>query len=254
MVLVTGAAGHLGRAIVWGLAEDGALPILNGRRVEPLREVAEALSDAGYDSVIAPGDVADCSSMEATLERMNLEAANRGRRFDGLVNNAFSGTSSDHAPDAVTLFADAARVNLGAVAHLTRCFSSLAGDYPRSVVNIASMYGLVSPDPSLYPEDVPVNPMHYGATKAGLLQLTRYLAVDLAAQRCRVNAVAPGAFPAPAVRESRPEFAARLAARAPLKRLGETREVYPPVRFLLRPDASFITGSTVTVDGGWTAI
>lgn len=254
VVLVTGAAGYLGRAIVEGLCRDGAIPALNGRSLVALQDVAASLSSSGYDSILAPGDVGDTALMARVLTDVAAAAQARGRRFDGLVNNAFAGTSADKAANFADLFAAAARVNLGATAQLTLDFCDLPCDGPRSVVNVASIYGVVSPDPALYPEGVPINPLHYGATKAGVLQLTRTLAVHLAPRSVRVNAVIPGPFPKPEVQRSEPEFARNLAQRLPMKRLGEPHEVYPPIRFLLRRDASFVTGASITVDGGWTAI
>lgn len=251
-VLVTGAAGHLGTAIAYGLARDGALPILNGRCHETLKALQARLAGDGFDALIAQGDVSDTAAMDAALAVCQIEVAQRGRQLTGLVNNALAGSSSDAATNLADLFADAARVNLGAAAHLTQAFAAF--DHPTSVVNIASMYGLVSPDPALYPDDVAINPIHYGASKAGLIQLTRYLAVTLSNKECRVNCVTPGPFPTDVVQAQHKDFAKRLAHRVPLGRLGAAHEVYPPIRFLLRPDASFVTGAIVPVDGGWTAI
>jgi NAD(P)-dependent dehydrogenase (short-subunit alcohol dehydrogenase family) len=111
------------------------------------------------------------------------------------------------------------------------------------------MYGAVSPDARLYDAPEGQSPFHYGPAKAGLVQLSRHLAAELGPLKIRVNALVPGPFP------NNPEsgFGQRLASRTMLGRLGAPSEIAGPLLFLASPAASFITGSALTVDGGWTA-
>lgn len=253
-VLLTGATGHLGRAMAVGLARDGALPVLNGRKEAKLQALAQELKAQGHACQIICGDVSDEALMSERLPDLAGTLKQDGWQLRGLVNNAFAGSASDAQSDTQSLYAEAARINLGAVAHLITTFAALPSSAPKSIVNIASIYGLVSPDLQLYPEGVAVNPPFYGATKAGLIQLTRYYAVALAGHGVRVNAVTPGAFPSAAMQADNPQFIENLSNRTPMKRIGQPDELYPAIRFLLGNDATFVTGSNVTVDGGWTAI
>ncbi len=117
------------------------------------------------------------------------------------------------------------------------------------------MYGRISPEPAIYHDPMPPNPIDYGVVKAGLEQMIRYLAVHYAPRNIRVNGVAPGAFPhAVSQGFNEPgyqEFVARLAKKAPMNRIGRQEELAGPVVFLASDDASFVTGQTLPVDGGW---
>src|SRR5262249_30359417 len=114
-------------------------------------------------------------------------------------------------------------------------------------------YGTVSPDLRVYTASTPPNPPFYGAAKAGLIQLSRYLACQYASRRIRVNAVSPGPFPAPSVGQKDPDFLGRLEQKTPFGRIARPEELVGPVVFLASDAASYVTGVDLAVDGGWTA-
>lgn len=122
-----------------------------------------------------------------------------------------------------------------------------------SFVNFASMYGLVSPDPSSYGQGLTPNPIDYGASKAAIIQMSRYMAVHYGASGLRFNCVVPGPFPNPAVVSSHPDFVNGLAKKTPLNRVASNHEIVGPTMFLLADGSSYVTGQCLVVDGGWTA-
>jgi gluconate 5-dehydrogenase len=116
------------------------------------------------------------------------------------------------------------------------------------------MYGMVAPDFTVY-EDFPnfLNPPHYGAAKAGVIQMTKYFASYLAQYGILVNAVSPGAFPSKGVQEHT-GFIAALNKKNPLKRIGQPDELKGVFVFLASNASTYVTGQNIAVDGGWTTI
>lgn len=250
VAFVSGAAGHLGRPMSRALAEAGAHVILNGRQGPRLKEFAAELQRDGLACEYAAFDMCD---FEAVRRFFSSRA-----RLDVLVNNAFSMTAKTFSKlepgdfeqtfsSSVTAAFEAARAALPAL----RQAVAVTGD--ARIVNIASMYGVVSPDKRIYAKPEQASPFHYGPAKAALLQLTRHLAAELAPEKIRVNALVPGPFPKPSVTTDDPAFAERLAAKTMLGRLGQAQELAGPLLFLASRASSFVTGASLAVDGGWTA-
>jgi NAD(P)-dependent dehydrogenase (short-subunit alcohol dehydrogenase family) len=255
-ILLTGATGHLGSAMLKAIISAGANVIAVGRNKQSLESVIDSLPKESRQRCHML--IADISTTAGT-ESMCIQILKRFKALHGIVNNAYSGRVGAWHTIMAEDFAQASQMNIVApfmivkelLPILTKNASEFAGG--ASIVNIASMYGSVSPDPSIYGQSGQNNPVHYGASKSGMIQMTKYLACHVAEQKIRFNCISPGPFPNLKHGNLPVKFQARLSKKVPMARVGSPEEVAWPVVFLLSDASSFVNGANLPVDGGWTS-
>lgn len=250
--LVTGATGHLGQAMALVFAEAGARVLVNSRSMKRCDMLVSKLTSLGLNAESAVFDVTLASEVEAFANRM------QGKPLHVLVNNAYVGGGGSIEESNNESYTRSFEVTLVAAQRLVKLLlPSLrmavknSGDV--SVINMGSMYGMVSPDQRIYESPLAINPPFYGAAKAALLQWTRYAACEFGKEGIRFNSVTPGPFPSKDVEATNPAFIERLAVKVPLGRIGSADEIKGPMLFLASQAASFVNGSNLVVDGGWTS-
>lgn len=251
--LVTGAAGGLGRVIADTLAELGADLYLVDRQGSELEALGREIETRW--GVQACSLYCDLESGEQRRELVEKVAA-KDRGLSMLVNNAaFVGTSElsgwgvPFEQQSLDTWRRALEVNLTAVFDLCQGFTpTLRASTGGAIVNIASIYGEHGPDWRLYEGTTMGNPAAYGASKGGLIQLTRWLATTLAPE-VRVNSISPGGIS----RGQNEDFVARYAARTPLGRMATEDDFRGAIAYLASDLSNYVTGLNLPVDGGWGA-
>lgn len=251
VILITGAAGQLGQATTNAAIESGAKLVCLDLCIEALNEASEK-NKWGDNVILAHADIVNENSIQ--------EAINHGLEkfgvIDALINNAGVSVFEPWQERTEEDFDWVTSVNLkGSFLCMKEYLKYLIrSKHSGSIVNIASVYGVISPDPRIYTDCDRKNSEVYGATKAGVIQMTKYFAVNgvLDGANVRVNGIAPGGIRNPSAPQGE-DFQRLYSERCPLKRMAEVQEMVGPILFLISSDASYINGQTIIVDGGMTA-
>jgi NAD(P)-dependent dehydrogenase (short-subunit alcohol dehydrogenase family) len=239
VIVVTGGNGLLGRSMVGRLLDEGSR-VIN--------------VDIDHETDLASGKFKADLTKDSEVDQLVSSVVKAYGRIDGLVNNAYPRTQ-DWGNKWEDIVADSWRKNvdmqLNSVFYITQAIGKqmkLQGN--GTIVNIASIYGVVGNDFTVYDGTGMTSPAAYAAIKGGVINLTRYLASYMGKDGIRVNCVSPGGI----FNHQHEVFVSNYQKKVPMGRMGLPDDISPAVAFLLSEDSGYISGQNLIVDGGWTAI
>ena len=239
ITIVTGGNGLLGKEIISELTLKGHFCI----NVDINHETSEDLSSIKCD-VTKPKSIDRCLSL--IIEKYN--------KIDGLVNNAYPRTQDwglKFKEIKYSSWQQNIDFQLNSYFYFTQKVSTfMVNNNKGGIVNIASIYGMVGPDFSIYEGTEMTMPAAYSAIKGGIINFTRYLSSYLGKFNIRVNSVSPGGI----FNNQPPSFVANYIKKVPLGRMATPKDISPIVAFLLSENANYITGQNLVIDGGLTSI
>jgi len=244
VAVVTGATSGIGKAAAIEWARDGARVVVAGRRKEKGDAVVSEIRDAGGEAVYIPTDVTN----EGSIASLIKQTIDHYGRIDCAFNNA--GIPGERMKSAAEQTME--DWNTVIATNLTGVWLSMKYEIPEMlkagkgvIINTASFFGMVGSDFGIAP---------YVASKHGVIGLTKSAGVEYARKGIRINAICPGyiltELVGPALETRRDQFMATIDQRVPMGRLGEAREIARAVLWLASDDASYMTGQTLSVDGG----
>ena len=252
VIMISGISGQIGHMLVSTALERGAKVLGIDVSMTEMEKTAVSQSWDVNNIFMVEADIRCSSGVEVAFE----SGVSKFGYVTSQINNAGVSVFSPWMDRTEEEFDLVTNVNLKGTFNCMKVFMQHCIDTKRqgSIVNVASHYGLISPDPKIYTDCARRSPEIYGATKAGVIQMTKYFSVNAIADGAgiRVNAVAPGGVRNPCDPQGE-DFQRLYSERCPMGRLAEIKEIIGPIFFLLSKEASYINGHTLVIDGGMTA-
>jgi len=249
IILITGGYGYLGKAVTESLVHHGGTVYVLARSKDKYDAAFQDHEQNGKALFFTECDISDTKSIKKAFSKVNEQAGG----MDVLINNAFYLTGQDPLAMSDEEWQSGIDGTLNSVFRCVReSIPYLKMSRTPRIINVSSMYGMVAPDFDVY-EDHPgfLNPPHYGAAKAGVIQLSKYYASYLGKDGITVNAVTPGPFPSKTVQQTK-SFIEELSEKTLLKRIGKPEDLGGAFVFLASDASAYVTGQNIVVDGGWT--
>lgn len=239
VIVITGASGLLGREIFSDIKKKGGISINADINVE-----------TNLNNGLLKMDITDENSIQDGIKLV----LQHFHRIDGWVNNAYPRTKDWGTKfENINLKSWRKNVDMQLNSYFVCCqkiLGIMADQKSGVIINIASIYGVVGNDFTLYEDYGGTSPAAYSAIKGGVINFTRYLASYYGNKGIRVNCVSPGG-----ILDNQPKsFISKYNSKVPLGRMGNPEDIAPSVSFLLSDEARYITGQNLIVDGGWTSI
>lgn len=247
VIVITGATGYLGSKMVEHLSLAGGKVIVLSTDIKKSRDLCIRLNINANQAFEI-----DISSEKNVLNTFQ-QIFDLFGRIDVLVNNAYYGVSKqfdEYTKDDWHKSLEGTVVSIDTTIQAVTPY--MQKNNTSRIINISSMYGMVSPNPDVYSDESMMNPLSYGVGKAGVIQYTKYAAMKLAKYNINVNTISYGPFPNTNLVKDK-TFIKKLGNKTFLKRIGKPEEVTSAVYFLSLDESSYVTGQNIIVDGGWTS-